>query len=168
MSNVIDELKVVFTAETGALMSGLSHIGAQLGTIQGMSGAAQASLRALATAFGSGLSTMSGDAYNAGSNAGAAFAKGLRSQAGNVKSAAKYISAQAVTSLGGSYSGGSAGASGFGASTMGGGSESGSANMMRTSEVVVPLNVDGVKLGEACIRAMDRVSGMTGRAHVVI
>ncbi len=36
------------------------------------------------------------------------------------------------------------------------------------TSLVIPLNVDGVKLGEACIRAMDRVSGMTGRAHIAI
>ena len=220
MSNVIDELKVVFTADTGGLMSGLTHIGAQLGALQGMSGAAQASLNALGTALSSGLAGMagaaqasmsaleaamnsgfagiSGSAYSAGSAAGAAFAGGLRAQAGNIRNAAKYLSAQAVSSLGsnysvgsysvngdtgdsyaadgssrddraaGGYSGGSVVASGFEASVMSGSSESNVSSVMRTAEVVVPLNVDGVKLGEACIRAMDRVSGMTGRAHIAI
>ena len=169
MSNVIDELKVVFSAETGGLSEGLAQIGAQLETLEGMSGAAQNGLAALAEAFAGGLAGISGDAYGAGADAGAAFARGLRASAGSVQSAAAYLSATAAGSLGSGYSGsGGAGMTGFDSSIMSGGTGAAVSGSGKAVEITVPLNVDGVKLGEACIRALDRVSGMTGRAHAVI
>ncbi|MBQ4090416.1 MAG: hypothetical protein IJC56_11155 [Clostridia bacterium] len=168
MSNVIDELKVVFSAETGSLVSGLSQISGQLVALQGVSGAAQASLRNLAAAFAGGMSGVTGEAYSAGANAGAAFAKGLRAQAGSVRSAAKYLSAAALNSLGRGNVGAGAGASGFGTSVLNGETGSAAGKAVKTTEIVVPLNVDGVKMGEACIRAVNQVSGMTGKAHIVI
>jgi len=179
MSNVIDELKVIFSAETGPLMAGLAGISQKLQEMQGMSGAAEASLQALAGAFSGGLSGVAEDAFSAGAGAGTAFARGLRTQAGSVRSAAAYISASAVSALGGRYTAGadaggaevSVGASSatrFDTSILSGGTGAAVSGGSRNIEVTVPLNVDGVKLGEACIRAMDRVSGMTGRAHIAI
>ena len=170
MSNVIDELKIVFSAETGSLVSSLAQISGQLMTLQGVSGAAQASLRGLAAAFAGGMAGVSGEAYSAGANAGAAFARGLRAQAGSVRSAAKYLSAAAVSSLGRGNvgSGAGAGATGFGTGVLGGDTGSAASKAVSTAEIVVPLNVDGVKLGEACIKAMNQVSGITGKAHIVI
>ena len=179
MSNVIDELKVIFSAETGPLMAGLAGISQKLAEMQGMSGAAETSLQALAGAFSGGLSGVAGDAFSAGAGAGAAFAMGLRTQAGSVRSAAAYISASAVSAMGGRYTAGAnaggvsevsgdTSAARFDTSILSGGTGAATGGTSRNIEVTVPLNVDGVKLGEACIRAMDRVSGMTGRAHIAI
>ena len=178
MSNVIDELKVIFSAETGPLMAGLAGISARLTEMQGMSGAAEASLQALAAAFSGGLAGTAEDAFSAGADAGAAFARGLRTQAGSVRSAAAYISASAVSALGGRYTGdaganaeastGASSATRFDTSILSGGSGAAVSGINRNIEVTVPLNVDGVKLGEACIRALDRVSGMAGRGHIAI
>lgn len=180
MSNVIDELKVIFSAETGPLMAGLGEISARLGEMQGLSSAAESSLMALAEAFTSGISGNAEDAYSAGAAAGAAFARGLRTQAGSVRSAAAYISASAMSALGGRYTGsseagstadasaGAASAARFDTSILSGGAGAAVSGSSRNIEVTVPLNVDGVKLGEACIKALDRVSGMTGRAHIAI
>jgi hypothetical protein len=179
MSNVIDELKVIFSAETGPLMAGLAHISGELMNMQGLSGAAQGALGALADAFTAGMAGLSADALAAGAAAGGAFANGLRGQAGSVSAAVKYLAGiaseglKAVNTGGYDISGGrgkGVSTSGFATSVLSGGSGgSGAAGgAVRNIEVKVPLHVDGVKLGEACLQAMDRVSGITGRAHLVI
>ena len=176
MSNVIDELKVIFSAETAPLMAGLAQISGELTQMQGLSGAAQGALGALAETFTAGMAGLSSDAFAAGAAAGGAFASGLRGQAGSVSAAVSYLVNIASSGLkgikiSGYESGGSAAknvsASGFAASVLSGGSDA-AGGTVRNIEVKVPLNVDGVKLGEACLQALDRVSGVTGRAHVVL
>lgn len=175
MSNVIDELKVIFSAETAPLTAGLAQISGELMQMQGLSGAAQGALGALAETFNAGMAGLSGDAFAAGAAAGGAFANGLRGQAGRVSAAVKYLAGIASSGLKGvkisGYDSGGAvktvSASGFAASVLSGGSEA-AGGSVRNIEVKVPLNVDGVKLGEACLQALDMVSGITGRAHVVL
>lgn len=173
MSNVIDTLQVVFTAETGALYAGLNRINSQLVSLSSVSGAANASLRELAGALDFGLSGLTGGAYSAGAAVGAAFAAGLISKRGAVSQAAGYISSSAISALGGAYSSGKATSTGsqvtgFSSSVMSGvaGTITGAASQLK--EVVIPINVDGVKLGEACIKALSKVAGMTGRATLSI
>ena len=211
MSNVIDELRVVFSAETGGLSAQLTQIGVQMAALAGNTGAAQTAVGNLTSAFAVGMSGMTGaaqtaagniaaaftegmadmtgavqsgaagiteafaggletlddDAQATGAGAGSAFATGLRSQAGSVRSAAAYLASAAAQALGGTYTGGTA-TVGFSEAAMSGGSVASSGGRTDTVEITVPLNVDGVRLGEACIRAMGRVAGITGRAHAVI
>lgn len=173
MSSVTDTLQVVFTAETGALAARLSQINSQLVSLGNVSGAANASLRALAGALDFGLDGLTGRAYSAGAAVGAAFAAGLSSKRGAVSRAAAYITPSAISSLGGAYGAGRAGlkgahATGFSSAVMSGVSGAITGGVAQMKEVVIPINVDGVKLGEACIKALGKVAGMTGRATLSI
>lgn len=173
MSSVIDTLQVTFTADTGALAARLSQINSQLVSLRGVSGAAGESLKALAGALNSGLDGLTGSAYSAGAAVGAAFAAGLKSQGGAVSRAAGYISSSAISALGGAYrTGGTANAgaqaTGFATSVMSGVSGTVSGAAAQLKEISIPINVDGVKLGEACIKALGKVAGMTGRATLKI
>ena len=199
MSNVIDELKIIFSADSSALTAGLMQISGELAGMQGVSdaaagavqtglglingellnmqglaGAAAGALGTLAEVFAGSLAGASGEAYSAGAEAGTAFANGLRAKAGSVSAAAKYLSETAVRSLGGSYSVGAAAesggveTSGFSESTMSGNEGTAVGAGLRQTEITVPLNVDGVKLGEACIKAIERVASVTGRAHLAL
>ena len=173
MSNVIDTLQVVFTAETGALAARLNQINSQLVSLSGVSGAANASLKALAGALDFGLDGLKGGAYSAGAAVGAAFAAGLSSKRGAVSRAAGYISSSAISALGSAYPSGrnaatGVQATGFSSSVMSGVSGAITGAVSQLKEVTIPINVDGVKLGEACIKALGKVAGMTGRATLSI
>ena len=173
MSSVIDTLQVVFTAETGALAARLNQINSQLVSLRSVSGAASASLKALAGALDFGLEGLTGGAYSAGAAVGAAFAAGLSSKRGAVSRAAGYISSAAISALGGAYYSGSkasagAQATGFPSSVMSGVSGAVSGAVTQLKEITIPINVDGMKLGEACIKALGKVAGMTGRATLSI
>ena len=170
MSGTLDTLQIVFTAEAGPLTSQLEHITRQLGNVNVASETAQTGLRGLAGAMQGSFSALSDRAYAAGAAAGRALANGLRSQSGAVSSAAEHLAQ--VSSGGGS--GGSSRGGGGGSGTVtrfstavmsasgGGTSGGGSAN------ITVPINVDGVRLGEACIRGIERVSDITGRSVLSI
>ena len=178
MSGTLDTLQIVFTAEAGPLTSQLEHITRQLWNVNVASETAQTGLRGLAGAMQGSFSALSDRAYAAGAAAGRALANGLRSQSGAVISAAEHLAQGASAALRKvSYGGGSGGSSrggGGGSGTVtrfstavmsasgGGTSGGGSAN------ITVPINVDGVRLGEACIRGIERVSDITGRSVLSI
>lgn len=162
MSNVIDTLQVVFTAETGALTAGLSQITAQLMSLQSVTLAANASLSALGSAVDFSVASLRSGAYSAGAAVGEALAAGLRSQLETVRSAAAALSGAA------SVSGGSAGSRTGAAnrtSSAAGRSSGGAAS--GTQDVAVTLNVDGVKLGEACIKGVNKVAAITGHTMLL-
>lgn len=178
MSGTLDTLQIVFTAEAGPLTSQLEHITRQLGNVNVASETAQTGLRGLAGAMQGSFSALSDRAYAAGAAAGRALANGLRSQSGAVTSAAEHLAQGASAALRKASSGGNGG----GSSRGGGG---GSGTVMRFSTAVmsasgggtsgggsttitVPINVDGVRLGEACIRGIERVSDITGRSVLSI
>lgn len=179
MSGTLDTLQIVFTAEAGPLTSQLEHITRQLGNVNVASETAQTGLRGLAGAMQGSFSALSDRAYAAGAAAGRALANGLRSQSGAVTSAAEHLAQGASAALRKASSGGGSG----GGSSRGGGGGSGTVTRFSTAvmsasgggtsgggstNVTVPINVDGVRLGEACIRGIERVSDITGRSVLSI
>ena len=178
MSGTLDTLQIVFTAEAGPLTSQLEHITRQLGNVNVASETAQTGLRGLAGAMQGSFSALSDRAYAAGAAAGRALANGLRSQSGAVISAAEHLAQGASAALRKVSSGG-----GSGGSSRGGGGGSGTVTRISTAvmsasgggtsgggsaNITVPINVDGVRLGEACIRGIERVSDITGRSVLSI
>ncbi|MDO4389031.1 MAG: hypothetical protein Q4C31_08245 [Eubacteriales bacterium] len=178
MSGTLDTLQIVFTAEAGPLTSQLEHITRQLGNVNVASETAQTGLRGLAGAMQGSFSALSDRAYAAGAAAGRALANGLRSQSGAVTSAAEHLAQGASAALRKASSGGSGGGS-----SRGGGGGSGTVTRFSTAvmsasgggtsgggstNITVPINVDGVRLGEACIRGIERVSDITGRSVLSI
>lgn len=178
MSGTLDTLQIVFTAEAGPLTSQLEHITRQLGNVNVASETAQTGLRGLAGAMQGSFSALSDRAYAAGAAAGRALANGLRSQSGAVTSAAEHLAQGASAALRKVSSGG-----GSGGSSRGGGGGSGTVTRFSTAvmsasgggtsgggsaNITVPINVDGVRLGEACIRGIERVSDITGRGVLSI
>lgn len=178
MSGTLDTLQIVFTAEAGPLTSQLEHITRQLGNVNVASETAQTGLRGLAGAMQGSFSALSDRAYTAGAAAGRALANGLRSQSGAVISAAEHLAQGASAALrkvsSGGGSGGSSRGRGGGSGTVtrfstavmsasGGGTSGGG-----STTITVPINVDGVRLGEACIRGIERVSDITGRGVLSI
>ena len=172
MSGTLDTLQIVFTAEAGPLTSQLEHITRQLGNVNVASETAQTGLRGLAGAMQGSFSALSDRAYAAGAAAGRALANGLRSQSGAVTSAAEHLAQGASAALRKVSSGGNGGGS-----SRGGGGGSGTVTRFSTAvmsasgggtsgggstTITVPINVDGVRLGEACIRGIERVSDITG------
>lgn len=179
MSSTLDTLQIVFTAEAGPLTSQLEHITRQLGNVNVASETAQTGLRGLAGAMQGSFSALSDRAYAAGAAAGRALANGLRSQSGAVTSAAEHLAQGASAALRKASSGGGSG----GGSSRGGGGGSGTVTRFSTAvmsasgggtsgggstNITVPINVDGVRLGEACIRGIERVSDITGRSVLSI
>lgn len=179
MSGTLDTLQIVFTAEAGPLTSQLEHITRQLGNVNVASETAQTGLQGLAGAMQGSFSALSDRAYAAGAAAGRALANGLRSQSGAVTSAAEHLAQGASAALRKASSGGS----GSGGSSRGGGGGSGTVTRFSTAvmsasgggtsgggstNITVPINVDGVRLGEACIRGIERVSDITGRGVLSI
>lgn len=179
MSGTLDTLQIVFTAEAGPLTSQLEHITRQLGNVNVASETAQTGLRGLAGAMQGSFSALSDRAYAAGAAAGRALANGLRSQSGAVTSAAEHLAQGASAALRKASSGGGSG----GGSSRGGGGGSGTVTRFSTAvmsasgggtsgggstNITVPINVDGVRLGEACIRGIERVSDITGRSVLSI
>ena len=139
---------------------------------------AQTGLRGLAGAMQGSFSALSDRAYAAGAAAGRALANGLRSQSGAVTSAAEHLAQGASAALRKVSSGGNGGGS-----SRGGGGGSGTVTRFSTAvmsasgggtsgggstNITVPINVDGVRLGEACIRGIERVSDITGRSVLSI
>ena len=178
MSGTLDTLQIVFTAEAGPLTSQLEQITRQLGNVNVASETAQTGLRGLAGAMQGSFSALSDRAYAAGAAAGRALANGLRSQSGAVISAAEHLAQGASAALRKVSSGG-----GSGGSSRGGGGGSGTVTRFSTAvmsasgggtsgggsaNITVPINVDGVRLGEACIRGIERVSDITGRSVLSI
>ena len=178
MSGTLDTLQIVFTAEAGPLTSQLEHITRQLGNVNVASETAQTGLRGLAGAMQGSFSALSDRAYAAGAAAGRALANGLRSQSGAVTSAAEHLAQGASAALRKMSSGGNGGGS-----SRGGGGGSGTVTRFSTAvmsasgggtsgggstNITVPINVDGVRLGEACIRGIERVSDITGRSVLSI
>ena len=178
MSGTLDTLQIVFTAEAGPLTSQLEHITRQLGNVNVASETAQTGLRRLAGAMQGSFSALSDRAYAAGAAAGRALANGLRSQSGAVTSAAEHLAQGASAALRKVSSGGNGGGS-----SRGGGGGSGTVTRFSTAvmsasgggtsgggstNITVPINVDGVRLGEACIRGIERVSDITGRSVLSI
>ena len=178
MSGTLDTLQIVFTAEAGPLTSQLEHITRQLGNVNVASETAQTGLRGLAGAMQGSFSALSDRVYAAGAAAGRALANGLRSQSGAVTSAAEYLAQGASAALRKASSGG-----GSGGASRGGGGGSGTVTRFSTAvmsasgggtsgggstNITVPINVDGVRLGEACIRGIERVSDITGRGVLSI
>lgn len=178
MSGTLDTLQIVFTAEAGPLTSQLEQITRQLGNVNVASETAQTGLRGLAGAMQGSFSALSDRAYTAGAAAGRALANGLRSQSGAVISAAEHLAQGASAALrkvsSGGGSGGSSRGRGGGSGTVtrfstavmsasGGGTSGGG-----STTITVPINVDGVRLGEACIRGIERVSDITGRGVLSI
>lgn len=178
MSGTLDTLQIVFTAEAGPLTSQLEHITRQLGNVNVASETAQTGLRGLAGAMQGSFSALSDRAYAAGAAAGRALANGLRSQSGAVTSAAEHLAQGASAALRKVSSGGNGGGS-----SRGGGGGSGTVTRFSTAvmsasgggtsgggstTITVPINVDGVRLGEACIRGIERVSEITGRGILSI
>lgn len=179
MSGTLDTLQIVFTAEAGPLTSQLEQITRQLGNVNVASETAQTGLRGLAGAMQGSFSALSDRAYAAGAAAGRALANGLRSQSGAVTSAAEHLAQGASAALRKASSGGGSG----GGSSRGGGGGSGTVTRFSTAvmsasgggtsgggstNITVPINVDGVRLGEACIRGIERVSDITGRSVLSI
>lgn len=178
MSGTLDTLQIVFTAEAGPLTSQLEQITRQLGNVNVASETAQTGLRGLAGAMQGSFSALSDRAYTAGAAAGRALANGLRSQSGAVTSAAEHLAQGASAALRKASSGGNGGGS-----SRGGGGGSGTVTRFSTAvmsasgggtsgggstNITVPINVDGVRLGEACIRGIERVSDITGRSVLSI
>ena len=178
MSGTLDTLQIVFTAEAGPLTSQLEQITRQLGNVNVASETAQTGLRGLAGAMQGSFSALSDRAYAAGAAAGRALANGLRSQSGAVTSAAEHLAQGASAALRKASSGGNGGGS-----SRGGGGGSGTVTRFSTAvmsasgggtsgggstNITVPINVDGVRLGEACIRGIERVSDITGRSVLSI
>ena len=178
MSGTLDTLQIVFTSEAGPLTSQLEHITRQLGNVNVASETAQTGLRGLAGAMQGSFSALSDRAYAAGAAEGRALANGLRSQSGAVISAAEHLAQGASAALRKVSSGG-----GSGGSSRGGGGGSGTVTRFSTAvmsasgggtsgggsaNITVPINVDGVRLGEACIRGIERVSDITGRSVLSI
>ena len=178
MSGTLDTLQIVFTAEAGPLTIQLEHITRQLGNVNVASETAQTGLRGLAGAMQGSFSALSDRAYAAGAAAGRALANGLRSQSGAVTSAAEHLAQGASAALRKVSSGGNGGGS-----SRGGGGGSGTVTRFSTAvmsasgggtsgggstNITVPINVDGVRLGEACIRGIERVSDITGRSVLSI
>ena len=178
MSGTLDTLQIVFTAEAGPLTSQLEHITRQLGNVNVASETAQTGLRGLAGAMQGSFSALSDRAYAAGAAAGRALANGLRSQSGAVTSAAEHLAQGASAALRKVSSGGNGGGS-----SRGGGGGSGTVTRFSTAvmsasgggtsgggsaNITVPINVDVVRLGEACIRGIERVSDITGRSVLSI
>lgn len=171
MSGTIDTLQVVFTADTARLTAGLTRISAQLTSIDGLADAASASLAGLGSALDFGMSDARDGAYSAGAGIGSAFASGISSMKEKVEKAARALAYTAVSAL--NLSGyPEVSAVSFAPSDMapaaGGHASAGTAPAAYGGNVVIPINLDGVKLGEACIKALGQVSGMTGRARLSI
>lgn len=171
MAQTIDSLEVVFAADMMPLSSCLDRINIQLMSVNGASDIADASLRNMAGALDFGMSGLRRDARNAGQAVGDAFAKGLRSKKGEVDAAVKYLTAAALEALRrlmnmGSGAGvnevGSVGIEKFDAEVMR--RENGEAEAAGKMDITIPLNVDGIKLGEACMRGIGSMARMTGRA----
>lgn len=191
MSGIIDTLQVVFTADAGQLTSQLAQISAQLMSLDQLAAQACAGLAALGSALDFGMGEAREDAFAAGSAVGAAFASGIRSAKNSVIAAAKALSAAAVTALNpvaaaSAPDGGDGGtpaatapdaipayapavyAAAFTPDMLAPAETAATRANAPGMNVVVPINLDGVKLGEACIKAMDMVSGMTGRTRLSI
>lgn len=163
MSNVIDSLQVVFTADTGGLTAKLSQITSQLVSLQGVTQMANASLAALGGAVDFSVESLKSGAYSAGAAVGEALAAGLYSRLSEVRSAASALS-QAASVSGGTSSGGSKTAAANRTSSTAGRSSGGSGG---DQYMTVTMNVDGVKLGEACIKGVNKVAAITGHTMLL-
>lgn len=179
MSGVIDTLAVVFTAELGPLAQQISEMDGMLRGVGAASRAADASLRSMAGALDFSMGALRSGAHSAGAAVGARFAEGLRSKKGAVDSAVKYLTSSALAALNRLLGGGKGAGAGAGTGAspapvaavarldegaLAGGS--GGPAEAKISSITIPINLDGVKLGEACIKGLSQVSKLTGRGMI--
>lgn len=180
MSSVIDTLAVAFTADVGPLAARLSEIDGMLRGVGAVSQIADASLRSMAGALDFSMGSLKAGAYAAGAAVGTRFAEGLRSRKGAVDGAVKYLTASALSALNrllgsgtsatadaGTGTTSSVTATRFDEGTLAGGTGA-RAGESAVSSITIPISVDGIKLGEACVKGLSRVSKLTGRGVIEI
>jgi hypothetical protein len=178
MGSVIDTLAVAFTADVGPLAARLSEIDGMLRGVGTFSQTADASLRSMAGALDFSMGSLKAGAYAAGAAVGTRFAEGLRGRRGAVDAAVKYLTASALAALnrllgsgtpttGGMGTGATAtvAASRFDEKTLAGGTGALSGENA-VNNITIPISVDGIKLGEACVKGLSRVSKLTGRGII--
>lgn len=175
MAQAIDTLEVIFTANMAPLTACLGQINSQLMGVRGASDIADAGLKNMAASLDFGMEALKRNAGSAGQAVGNAFAKGLRSKKPAVDAAVKYLTQAALEALRMLLNPGAAPADvdsvpksqmeRFDAESMG---RSAAGGFGGTMDITVPINVDGVRLGEACIRGINSVSRISGRAHLKI
>jgi hypothetical protein len=171
MAQTIDTLEVVFSADLAPLSSCLMQINAQLMSVKTAGDIADASLKNMAGALDFGMAALKKDANSAGQAVGMAFSKGLRSKRSAVDAAVQYLTAAALAALRRLLNmGAGAGAQDAGAASMekfadsdlkkDSGADGGTGVM----DITIPINVDGIKLGEACVRGLSSATRLTGRS----
>lgn len=169
MSSVLDTLEVVFSADMTGLSAGLMQLSQQLLSLRNSGDAAISKLNSVGSSLNFGLAQALPVAQQAGLAIGNALAGGIAGSQSVVDQAASALvaSAQAILSrlsgLSVKVSGSVTGVSGFSTSTLSGGSSG-----TKSVNVTVPINVDGVKLGEACVKSVNKLGGMTGNAAMRI
>ena len=166
MSSVLDTLEVVFSADAGPLTVSLKQVDAQLLGLRGTAALAGTGLQNMAVTGLAAMNLLSAGAYSAGSQAGAAFARGIAGAQSAVTQAASQLAAAASAALG-QVSGvsipvsvGSAGAvsaTRFNTSSLGSGSSSSGGN------ITMPLVVDSVKLGEVVVNSISQAGNISGK-----
>lgn len=176
MAQAIDTLEVIFTANMAPLTACLGQISAQLAGVSGASDIADAGLRNMAASLDFGMAALKRSAGSAGQAVGAAFANGIRSKKGAVDQAVKYLTQAAMDALRTLIAPGAGAddaatvpgstAQRFDAASMEKAAAAGGSG--EVIDVTVPINVDGIRLGEACIRGINTVSRISGRAHLKI
>lgn len=170
MAQAIDTLEVIFSADTAPLSACLNQINMQLLSVSGASLIADNSLRSMASALDFGMESLKKQAFNAGAAVGTSFASGLRSKKGAVDSAVKYLTAAALAALNRLLSAKPTALptpSGAGALNLPDAPYAENiknAAAQRVIDITVPINVDGIRLGEACIRGVREAAAMSGRA----
>ena len=171
MAQTIDTLEVVFSANRAPLSGCLMQINAQLMSVKTASDIAESSLKSMANALDFGMVALKKDAYSAGQAVGTAFARGLRSKRGAVDAAVKYLTSAALAALRRLLNmGAGSGAQGTGAASMEKfdtadlKQEKSGDNAAGVMDITIPINVDGIKLGEACVRGLSSAARITGRS----
>lgn len=180
MSSVIDTLAVAFTADVGQLAARLSEIDGILRGVGTASQIADAGLRSIAGALDFSMGSLKAGAYAAGASVGTRFAEGLRSRKGAVDGAVKFLTASALSALNRLLGSGTSATSGSGTGasssvstarfdegTLAGGMSALSGERA-VQNITIPISVDGIKLGEACVKGLNRVSKQTGRGMIEI
>lgn len=166
MSNVLDTLEVVFSADVGPLAVSLKQVDAQLLGLRSTAALASVSLQSMAAVGLSAMNALSSGAYSAGAQAGAAFARGISGAQSAVAQAAAGLAAAASAALqrvGSVNIPVSVSSTGTVASAKTGASASGGKSGGSSGNVTMPLVVDSVKLGEVVVRSIAQAGNISGK-----
>lgn len=171
MAQAIDTLEVIFTANLLPLTGSLERISGQLMGVKGATDIADMSLRNMAGALDFGMEGLKRGANSAGQAVGNAFARGLRSKKGQVDQAVRYLTQSALEALRRLLNTGapaaldvprSAQMEKFDRASM----EWAGNGAGQAMDITIPINVDGIRLGEACVRGINALGRMTGRSVI--